>query len=96
MKERAAKIAETEAKAAKAVMDAELLKVRHVFEKLNTLKSGMEAGNIAVQSHGALPVVDQLIENLDSLLNLADSEPTAQPVCRVTPFHRAVGRTARS
>ena len=81
MKERAAKIAETEAKAAKAVMDAELLKVRNVFEKLNTLKSGMEAGNIAVQSHGALPVVDQLIENLDSLLNLAgpEQEPTAQP-----------------
>ena len=79
MKERAAKIAETEAKAAKAMMDAELLKVRHVFEKLNTLKSGMEAGNIAVQSQGALPVVDQLIENLDSLLNLAEPEPTAQP-----------------
>lgn len=81
MKERAAKIAETEAKAAKAVMDAELLKVRNVFEKLNTLKSGMEAGSIAVQNHGALPVVDQLIENLDSLLNLAEpeQEPTAQP-----------------
>ena len=59
-------------------------------KRLTTLKSGMEAGSIAVQSHGALPVVDQLIENLDSLLNLTEpeQEPTAQPDQQQQPWWR--------
>lgn len=78
MKERAAKIAELEARAAKTVLEGELHKVRTLFEKINTLKSGIEAGSIAVQSHGALPVVDQLIEQIDSLLNLAPDQEQQQ------------------
>lgn len=74
MKERAAKIAELEARAAKTVLEGEFHKVRTLFEKINTLKSGIEAGSIAVQSHGTLPVVDQLIEQIDSLLNLAPEQ----------------------
>ena len=60
-----------------------MLKVRTLFEKLNTLKSGIETGGMAVQNHAALPVVDQLIDQIDSVLNLApdpQQEPqTAQP-----------------
>ena len=78
MKERTAKIAELEARAAKIMLEGELSKVRTLFEKINTLKSGMEAGSIAVQSHGALPVVDQLIEQIDSLLNLAPEQEQDQ------------------
>lgn len=78
MKERTAKIAELEARAAKIMLEGELSKVRTLFEKINTLKSGMEAGSIAVQSHGALPVVDQLIEQIDSLLNLSPEQEQDQ------------------
>lgn len=78
MKERAAKIAELEARAAKTVLDGEFQKVRTLFEKINSLKSGIEAGTIAVQSHGALPVVDQLLEEIDSLLNLAPEQEQQQ------------------
>lgn len=83
MKERSAKIAELEARAAKTLVDSEMLKVRTLFEKLNTLKSGIEAGGMAVQNHAALPVVDQLIDQIDSVLNLApdpqQESQTAQP-----------------
>lgn len=79
MKERGAKIAEMEARAAKAMVEGELIKVRQLFEKINTLKSSIEAGNIAVQSQGALPVVDQLIEQLDSLLNLKPGQEQPEP-----------------
>lgn len=79
MKERGAKIAEMEARAAKAMVEGELIKVRQLFEKINTLKSGIEAGTIAVQSQGALPVVDQLIEQLDSLLNLNPGQEQQEP-----------------
>ena len=78
MKERAAKIAELEARAAKTVLDGEFQKVRTLFEKINSLKSGIEAGTIAVQSHGALPVVDQLLEEIDSLLNLVPEQEQQQ------------------
>lgn len=79
MKERGARVAELEARAIKTLMEGELQKVRTLFEKINTLKSGIEAGSIAVQSHGALPVVDQLLEQIDSLLNLAPKpEPEQQ------------------
>jgi len=83
MKERSAKIAELEARAAKTLVDSEMLKVRTLFEKLNTLKSGIETGGMAVQNHAALPVVDQLIDQIDSVLNLApdpqQESQTAQP-----------------
>ena len=78
MKERGARVAELEARAAKTLIESELQKVRTLFEKINTLKSGIEAGSIAVQSHGALPVVDQLLEQIDSLLNL-NPEPEPEP-----------------
>lgn len=79
MKERTAKIAELEARAAKTVLEGELQKVRTLFEKVNTLKSGIEAGSLALQGHGALPVVDQLIEQIDTLLNLAPDQEQEQP-----------------
>lgn len=76
-RELTAKIAEVEARAEKAAADAlytkingDLLKVRGVMEKLNALKTGIEAGSIAVQGQGVLPMVDQMLENLDELLNL--------------------------
>jgi hypothetical protein len=78
MKERTAKIAELEARAAKTVLDGEFQKVRTLFEKINSLKSGIETGTIAVQSHGALPVVDQLLEEIDSLLNLVPEQEQQQ------------------
>lgn len=74
MKERGAKIAEMEARAAKTLLEGELSKVRTLFEKINTLKSGIEAGGMALQGHGALPVVDQLIEQIDTLLNIAPDQ----------------------
>ena len=74
MKERSAKISQLEAAATKSLVDSELQKVRTLFEKINTLKSGIETGATAMQGHGVLPVVDQLIEQIDSLLNL---EPVA-------------------
>lgn len=80
MKERGAKIAEMEARAAKTLLEGELSKVRTLFEKINTLKSGIEAGSLALQGQGALPVVDQLLEQIDTLLNLApDQEQQEQP-----------------
>lgn len=79
MKERGAKIAEMEARAAKTLLEGELSKVRTLFEKINTLKSGIEAGSLALQGQGALPVVDQLIEQIDTLLNLAPDQEQ-QPV----------------
>ncbi len=80
MKERGAKIAEMEARAAKTMLEGELSKVRTLFEKINTLKSGIEAGSLALQGQGALPVVDQLLEQIDTLLNLApDQEQQEQP-----------------
>lgn len=74
MKERGAKIAEMEARAAKTMLEGELSKVRTLFEKINTLKSGIEAGSLALQGQGALPVVDQLLEQIDTLLNLAPDQ----------------------
>lgn len=74
MKERGAKIAEMEARAAKTLLEGELSKVRTLFEKINTLKSGIEAGSLALQGQGALPVVDQLLEQIDTLLNLAPDQ----------------------
>ena len=74
MKERGAKIAELEARAAKTMLEGDLQKVRTLFEKVNTLKSGIEAGSMALQGHGALPVVDQLLEQIDTLLNLAPDQ----------------------
>ena len=79
MKERGAKIAEMEARAAKTMLEGELSKVRTLFEKINTLKSGIEAGSLALQGQGALPVVDQLLEQIDTLLNLAPDQEQ-QPV----------------
>lgn len=79
MKERGAKIAEMEARAAKTLLEGELSKVRTLFEKINTLKSGIEAGSLALQGQGALPVVDQLLEQIDTLLNLAPDQEQ-QPV----------------
>lgn len=78
MKERTAKIAELEARAAKTALDGEYQKVRTLFEKINSLKSGIEAGGIAVQNHGALPVVDQLLEEIDALLNLVPEQEQQQ------------------
>lgn len=79
MKERGAKIAEMEARAAKTLLEGELSKVRTLFEKINTLKSGIEAGSLALQGQGALPVVDQLLEQIDTLLNLVPDQEQ-QPV----------------
>lgn len=76
LKERAARVAELEARAAKTLLESELSKVRNLAEKLNALRSGMEVGGMAVQSHGVLPVVDSLIEQVDSILNLNGEKGT--------------------
>ena len=59
-------------------MDAELIKVKVLMDKIQSLRSSMEAGVIAVENHNLLPVVDQMIENLDSLLNLDTSQQLQQ------------------
>lgn len=82
MKQKTASIAELEARAAKTAVEAEMNKVRTVLEKLNALRTGIETGGIAMQQQGALPIVDQLIENVDAILNIepqADNGLEQQP-----------------
>lgn len=79
MKEQAARVAELEARAAKSLVESELTKVRVLFEKINSLKSGIEAGAVAAQGQDVLPIVDNLIEQIDGILNL-NALQTAQPV----------------
>lgn len=80
LKERSAKIAEMEARAQKTLLEADLAKVRVIFEKVTALKSSIETGAIAVQNHGILPVVDDLISQVDEILNLNGEQPQqAQP-----------------
>ena len=80
LKERSAKIAEMEARAQKTLLEADLAKVRVIFEKVTALKSSIETGAIAVQNHGILPVVDDLIGQVDEILNLNGEPPQqAQP-----------------
>lgn len=51
-----------------------------IFEKVTALKSSIETGAIAVQNHGILPVVDDLISQVDEILNLNGEQPQqAQP-----------------
>lgn len=80
MKEREAKIAEITARARKTAFDAELSRIKSIADKMASLKSGIEAGTIAVQSQGILPVVDELIDQVDQILNLNGAEPAPQPM----------------
>lgn len=78
MQERLAKVAQAQATADKALMDAELIKVRVLMDKIQSLKSGMEAGATAVSNHSILPVVDQMLGQLDDLLNLNTAQEPQQ------------------
>ena len=80
MKERLAKVAQAQAIADKAAMDAELIKVRVLMDKIQSLKSGMEAGAMAVTNHNILPVVDQMIDKLDALLNMDTATQQQEPL----------------
>jgi len=71
-----AKIAELEVKTQQAYLNNELLKVRAVTEKLGAIKAGVEAGVTAMQGQGVLPMVDELIESLDEILNINNQSPT--------------------
>lgn len=52
----------------------EMQQITMLKDKLEVLKSGVSTAAEAVQVNGILPIVDQLIEHVDSILNVSPAE----------------------
>jgi len=89
LKEKLARVAELEARAQKTLLDADLSRVKVMFDKITALRSGIETGVIAVQNQAILPVVDDLISQVDSILNI-NGEPKAPPQQQEMPAPQPV------
>lgn len=85
VQERLSKINESKAKADKAAIDAELIKVRILQDKLMALKGGIEVGTESLMNHEALPIVDELITQIDQILNLNSDSQDQQPITQEQP-----------
>ncbi|EMN9778479.1 hypothetical protein LT187_003483 [Acinetobacter baumannii] len=78
IRQQMAKISQQEAAAQKIVSDTkraeEMQQITMLKDKLEVLKSGVSTAAEAVQVNGILPIVDQLIEHVDSILNVSPAE----------------------
>ena len=54
----------------------EKAQISNIREKMDALRIAIEASLSAVQSQGILPVVDQLIESVDGVLNIQPQQPS--------------------